>query len=66
MIELTASVWKEDDMYVIKCVELGVATQGKTKEEALANLKEAVELYLEDEEPEKIPKREIVKLKIAV
>lgn len=66
MIELTASIWKEEDMFVAKCVELGVTTQGRTKEEAVANLKEAIELYLEDEELENIPKREIVKLKIAV
>ena len=32
--------------FVIKCVELPVATQGETKEEALANLKEAIEGYL--------------------
>lgn len=32
---------------MIKCVELPVATEGETKEEALANLKEAIEGYLE-------------------
>jgi len=32
---------------VAHCVELGVVSQGKTIEEAKANLKEAVELYLE-------------------
>lgn len=48
--QLTASVWQEDDLYVAKCVELGVASQGCSEEEALSNLKEAVELYLEDEE----------------
>ena len=30
-----------------RCIELGVVSQGKTIEEAQANLKEAVELYLE-------------------
>ena len=37
----------EEGGFVIKCVELPVATQGETKEEALANLKEAIECYLE-------------------
>jgi len=32
---------------VARCLELGVVSQGKTSEEATANLKEAVELYLE-------------------
>ncbi|MDO8691023.1 MAG: type II toxin-antitoxin system HicB family antitoxin [Dehalococcoidia bacterium] len=44
---LTSSVWQEDDLYVARCVELGVASQGCSEEEALSNLKEAVELYLE-------------------
>lgn len=34
-----------------KCLENNVASQGKTIEEALNNLKEAIELYYEDEEP---------------
>jgi predicted RNase H-like HicB family nuclease len=37
----------EEGGFVIKCVELPVATQGETKEQALANLKEAIEGYLE-------------------
>jgi predicted RNase H-like HicB family nuclease len=46
-MELEAVIWKEEDMYVIKEVITGVTTQGKTVEEAINNLKEAVELYLE-------------------
>jgi predicted RNase H-like HicB family nuclease len=46
-MELEAVIWKEEDMYVIKEVITGVTTQGKTIEEAINNLKEAVELYLE-------------------
>jgi predicted RNase H-like HicB family nuclease len=37
----------EEGGFVIRCVELPVATQGESKEEALANLKEAIEGYLE-------------------
>ena len=44
----SAIVEKEDDWYVSLCPELDVASQGKTIEEAIANLKEAVELFLED------------------
>ncbi len=42
-------VWKEDDLYVASFVELELASQGKTKKEAIANVKEALALYLEDE-----------------
>jgi len=44
---LNAVITKEEKWYVARCVELGVVSQGKTIEEAKANLKEAVELYLE-------------------
>ncbi|RLG31739.1 type II toxin-antitoxin system HicB family antitoxin [Methanosarcinales archaeon] len=45
---LTAIMWSEEDVYVSKCPELGVASCGDTLEEALSNLKEAVELYLDN------------------
>jgi predicted RNase H-like HicB family nuclease len=45
---LTAIIYKEDDMYIAECPEVGTVSQGKTIEEALKNLKEATELYLEE------------------
>jgi len=42
-------VQKDDNWYVAVCVDNSVASQGKTIEEALDNLKEALELYYEDE-----------------
>lgn len=44
----TAVLKREEDMYVAECPETGVFSQGKTIEDAVANLKEAVELYLEE------------------
>ncbi|MCP8308577.1 MAG: type II toxin-antitoxin system HicB family antitoxin [archaeon] len=49
-LELSAVVTKEGKWYVALCPELDVASQGKSMEEALKNLKEAVELYFEDED----------------
>jgi len=43
-----AIVHKEDELYVAECPEIGTASQGKTIEEAIANLQEATELYLEE------------------
>jgi predicted RNase H-like HicB family nuclease len=48
--KLTAVVTREGKFHVAECVELGVASQGESFEEALANLREAVHLYLKDED----------------
>jgi predicted RNase H-like HicB family nuclease len=37
----------EEGGFIVKCLELPVASQGETREEALANIKEAIEGYLE-------------------
>ena len=52
----TAVLYKEDDLYIAECPEVGTASQGQTIEEAVANLKEATELYLEE-----FPLREVGK-----
>ena len=44
----TAVIHKEDGLYVAQCPEVGTISQGETIEEAIANLKEATELYLEE------------------
>ena len=44
----TAVLYKEDDIYVAECPEIGTVSQGHSVEEAVAGLKEATELYLEE------------------
>ena len=56
----TTSIQKEGAWYVAYCVELGVASQGKTLAEAKKNIKEAVELYLEDTPARKLPNNPVV------
>ncbi len=46
--KVTVVIQKDDDLYVAKCIENSIASQGKTVEEAMVNLKEALELYYED------------------
>ena len=58
-LELSAVVRREGRLYVALCPEFDVASQGKSIEEALANLKEALELYLEDEDVEKPSEAEV-------
>ncbi len=47
-MRFTAAVTHEPPWYVSRCLEVEVASQGETVEEALENLKEALELYFED------------------
>ena len=47
-MDLTAVIKKGDKQFVALCPELDVASQGKTIEESLKNLKEACELYIEE------------------
>ena len=45
---LTAIVHQEESLFVAECPEIGTVSQGTNVEEAVANLKEATELYLEE------------------
>jgi predicted RNase H-like HicB family nuclease len=53
----TAILEREGDLYVALCPELDGASQGPTVEEATANLKEAVEIFLESADPQEIKRR---------
>ncbi len=46
--KFTASIWREGSWYVSQCLEVDVASQGRTEEEARTNLREALELHFEE------------------
>ncbi len=48
--QFSSVITKEERLFVANCPELDIASQGETIEEAINNLKEAIELYLEDED----------------
>ena len=55
-LRLTAAIHREGDAYVAQCLEFDVASCGDTFEEAVANIREAMELYLEEvERPAVVP-----------
>ncbi len=56
----TAIIHREDDLFVAECPEVGTVSQGSTIEEALANLKEAMELYLQEFPLQAKPERSFV------
>ncbi len=53
----TAMIYREDTSFVALCPELDVASQGDSVEEASANLREAVELFLETASPAEVALR---------
>jgi len=68
--KFTAVITKEEKWYVGHCLELDVVSQGKTIEDAQANLREAVELYLEsfgsDGQPQSLGEIVLYPLEVAV
>ncbi|HEY4612530.1 MAG TPA: type II toxin-antitoxin system HicB family antitoxin [Bacteroidota bacterium] len=55
--QFTAIIEREENMYVALCPELDIASQGETVEEARNNLKEAIELFLEEASHHEIRER---------
>jgi len=49
-LEFSSVISKEGKWYVANCPELEIASQGESVESALDNLREAIELYLQDED----------------
>jgi len=65
-VKYNVVIQKEEEWYVAKCLDNNVASQGKTIEEALNNLKEAIELYNENEEAVKPKEIFITTLEVAI
>ena len=61
MKEFDFAVWKEDKYHVALCLNIEVSSFGTSEDEAINNLKEAVELYF-DEDHKELPKIEGVRL----
>jgi predicted RNase H-like HicB family nuclease len=59
-----ATVWREGDWFVSQCLEIVVASQGETEEEALDNLKEALELHFEPPQATRPPKLRTVEVEV--
>ena len=59
-----ATTWREGDWFVSQCLELDVASQGKTEEEALANLREALEFHFEEPQATRMPTVQVIEVEI--
>lgn len=65
-IRYNVIIQKEDEWYVARCIDNNIASQGKTVEESIKNLKEAIELYYENEEPITPKETYITTLEVAI
>ncbi|HUA82287.1 MAG TPA: type II toxin-antitoxin system HicB family antitoxin [Bryobacteraceae bacterium] len=59
-----ATIWREGPWFVSQCLEVDVASQGATEEEALDNLREALELHFEPPLATRPPKVRMVEVEI--
>jgi predicted RNase H-like HicB family nuclease len=59
-----ATVWREGNWYVSQCLEVDVASQGETEDEALANLGEALELHFEEPLATRPPRVRTIEVKV--
>jgi len=62
--QFATTVWREGDWYVSQCLEIDVASQGKTEDEALANLREALELHFEPPQATRPPRVRMIEVEV--
>ena len=62
----TASITHEGEWYVAQCLEVDVASQGATADEALDNLREALELYFKPPTPAMKPELRAIEVETDV
>jgi len=60
-----AYISQEDDWYIAQCLEVDVASQGETEDEALANLSEALRLYFTPPMATMLPRLRPVEVELA-
>ncbi len=59
-----ATVWREGNWYVSQCLEIDIASQGTSEEEALENLREALELHFEPPQATRPPKLRTIEVEV--
>ena len=59
-----ATTWREGNWFVSQCLDLDIASQGETEEEALTNLREALELHFEGPLPTRLPRVQVIEVEV--
>jgi predicted RNase H-like HicB family nuclease len=60
----SATVWREGNWFVSQCLEIDIASQGETEDEALANLKEALELHFDAPQATRVPEVRTIEVEV--
>ena len=63
--QLTATIWQEEKWFIAQCLEVDVASQGRTEAEALENLREALNLHFTPPIATILPKLQKIELELA-
>jgi len=61
----TVTIWQEGDWFVAQCLEVDVASQGESPQEALDNLREALELHFEPPVATAMPEIQTIEVEIS-
>ena len=61
----TSTVWKEDKWFIAQCLEVDIASQGKTERKALENLREALALHFTPPVATILPQVQKIELEVA-
>jgi predicted RNase H-like HicB family nuclease len=64
--EFSATVWQEGDWFVAQCLEVDVASQGRTEQEALKNLSRALELHFAEPRATITPRLTTIEAEVGV
>ncbi|WP_114205315.1 type II toxin-antitoxin system HicB family antitoxin [Acidisarcina polymorpha] len=59
-----ATTWREGDWYVAQCLDVDIASQGRSEQEAIANLKEALELHFEQPQATRSPRVQFIEVEV--
>ncbi|MCU1260786.1 MAG: hypothetical protein JWO80_3671 [Bryobacterales bacterium] len=59
-----ATVWRDGNWYVSQCLEVDIASLGETEAEALANLKEALEVHFEPPQATRSPEVRVIEVEV--
>jgi predicted RNase H-like HicB family nuclease len=60
----TATTWREDDWFISQCLQIDVASQGRTEDEEFANLREALELHFEAPQATRLPRVQVIEVEV--
>jgi predicted RNase H-like HicB family nuclease len=59
-----ATTWREGEWFISQCLEIDIASQGKTEEESLSNLREALELHFEEPQATRLPRVQVIEVEV--